>query len=381
MVSSVALMAAFVVGIITAIIGALKLDITKKLDIDNVKVGGLISAIMFTQTIMVLIVGPLVDVYGAKLFAIIGYVVSFVGAFLFINAKSYKIAFIGSIFLGAGASCLTTIANVLGVVVLFGGSNPPAAISLATTFFGLGAFFTPFIIGILLKKVGYKVTGNLISVIVLLPIFFAIVAQGFPNVQAGFEISQAFGLLTKNIVIICSLVLFCYVGLEISMGGWVSSYASEIGFSDRGANLALSSYWICLMFARLTTAGFGIKPLVTPEIGIKVAMVLAVLAIIVIGFLTIVKSKSLALLGIALMGLIFGPIYPNLLGVTLGNPSVVSVVGSAYGIIQAIGLLGASIIPAAIGVYSKGKTIQKSFKIAVVTAVVMLIGIIIMAQV
>jgi fucose permease len=110
-------------------------------------------------------------------------------------------------------------------------------------------------------------------------------------------------------------------------------------------------------------------------------MVLAVLAIIVIGFLTIVKSKSLALLGIALMGLIFGPIYPNLLGVTLGNPSVVSVVGSAYGIIQAIGLLGASIIPAAIGVYSKGKTIQKSFKIAVVTAVVMLIGIIIMAQV
>lgn len=381
MIASVALMAAFVMGIVSSIIGALKLELAKKLNIDNAKVGGLISALMFTQMVGVLIIGPLVDAYGQKPFIIIGYILVFAGAFLLINAKSYKNAFTGCVLLGIGAASLTTTAIVLMVIVLFGGTNAPAAISLGNTFFGLGAFFTPFIIGLLLRKVGYKVTGNLIAVIILLPILIAIIARGFPNVQSEFELSQAFGLLTNGIVIICSLVLFCYVGLEISMGVWVSSYASGIGFSDRGANLSLSLYWICIMFSRLITAGFGIKPLVTPEIGIKVGMVLAVLAIIVIGYMIVVKSKPLAVLGIILTGLIFGPIYPSILGVTLGNPSVAGAAGSAYGIIQAIGLLGASIIPAAIGIYSKGKTIQQSFRIAIVTAAVMLVMIFVMAQV
>jgi MFS family permease len=89
MVASVALMAAFVMGIVSSIIGALKLELAKKLNIDNAKVGGLISALMFTQMIMVLIIGPLVDAYGQKLLIIIGYILVFAGAFLLINAKSY----------------------------------------------------------------------------------------------------------------------------------------------------------------------------------------------------------------------------------------------------------------------------------------------------
>ncbi|MEA1997166.1 MAG: hypothetical protein U9N45_05980, partial [Gemmatimonadota bacterium] len=47
--------------------------------------------------------------------------------------------------------------------------------------------------------------------------------------------------------------------------------------------------------------------------------------------------------------------------------------GSVFAIIFAVGLLGASTIPAAIGIYSKGKSIQQSLVIAVVVAVVLTI--------
>ncbi len=80
------------------------------------------------------------------------------------------------------------------------------------------------------------------------------------------------------------------------------------------------------------------------------------------------------------MGLIFGPLYPTVLGVALADPVVKPIVGSGFGIIFAIGLLGASTIPIAMGIYSKGRTVQQSFKIAIAAAVVMLVMIIIMGQ-
>ncbi|MCK4965909.1 MFS transporter, partial [bacterium] len=240
MVASVALMAAFVMGIVFSIIGALKLELAKILKIDNAKVGGLISALMFTTMILVLVIGPLVDIFGHKPFAVFGYIVVFIGAFLLIAAKSYRAAVFACVLMGIGGTCLTTIGNLLMTVVLFNGENPPAALNLGNTFFGLGAFFAPFAIGILLRKFGYKVTGNVIAFILLIPVIFAVAAHGYPDVMTDFQISQAFGLLKKGIVIMCALTLFCYVGLEISMGSWISSYASGLGFSNRSSNLALS---------------------------------------------------------------------------------------------------------------------------------------------
>lgn len=380
MVASVALMAAFVMGIAFSIIGALKLELAKILKIDNAKIGWLISALMFTTMLLVLIIGPLVDIFGHKPFAVFGYIAVFAGVFLLIAAKSYRAAVFACVLMGIGGTCLTTIGNLLMTVVLFNGENPPAALNLGNTFFGLGAFFTPFAIGILLRKFGYKITGNVIAFILLIPVIFAIAANGYPNVMTNFQISQAFGLLTKGIVIMCALALYCYVGLEVSMGSWISSYASGLGFSDRGSNLALSSYWICLMLGRLIASGFGVKPVITPEIGSIVSITLAAAAVVVIAIMTLAKSKSVGLAGIILTGLVFGPIYPTVLGMALADSSIAPIQGSAFGIIFAIGLLGASTIPAAIGIYSKGKTIQQSFKIAVAAAFIMLIMIIIMAQ-
>jgi len=377
MIQAVALLAAFANGIVFAAVGALKLKLAKLLNIDNARVGGLISALMFTLMCLVLILGPMVDAFGNKPFAIAGFIIVSIGFFLLISAKSYITAVFSCIIMGIGASCLTTIGNVLMTVVLFGGENEPAALSLGNSFFGLGAFFTPFVVAILLKKLGYKMTGNVIAIILLLPIIFALFAI-YPEVKVGFQISHAFALITKGIVIFSALALFCYVGLENAMGGWVSSYASGLGYSDRSANFVLSSYWICLMLGRLIAAGFGIKALVGPEIGMTVSIVLSIAAIVIIGILAVTKLKIIGAMGVILMGLIFGPIYPTVLGVALADPTVKPVVGSGFGIIFAIGFLGASIIPAAMGIYSKGKTIQQSFKIAVIAAIVMLIMIIIM---
>ena len=63
-----------------------------------------------------------------------------------------------------------------------------------------------------------------------------------------------------------------------------------------------------------------------------------------------------------LAGLVFGPVFPTTLGITFPKfPDTVQ--GSLFGIIFAIGLLGAVIVPKAMGNLAKGASIQKSLKL------------------
>ena len=82
------------------------------------------------------------------------------------------------------------------------------------------------------------------------------------------------------------------------------------------------------------------------------------------------RGKGLAAVAVVLTGLAFGPIFPTIVGVTFSKTDA-AVHGSVFAIIFAVGLLGGSTIPAAIGIYSKGKTIRKSLVIALVTAAVL----------
>ncbi|MFC1541826.1 sugar MFS transporter [Candidatus Latescibacterota bacterium] len=378
MIQAVALLSVFGLGIAFSILGALKLELVKSLNIDDSQFGKLISVLMFTSIFVVLTFGPIVDMFGYKPVAITGFLLGFVAVFMLISAKSYGAAVFSCILLGIGAMCMN-LGNTLIPMVLFDGQNAPAALNLGNVFFGLGAFLTPFLIAMLLSRMGYKTTGRILATIIIIPVIFAIIAT-YPALDktgdtiAG-AIGSAFGLLANPVVIVSGLALFCYIGLEVSMGGWLSTYASSIGFSDKAANIVLSGFWVSLMIARLITS-----QMVTPENGVLVIGALSAVAAVAIGLMVVSKSKVAAAVCVMLTGLAFGPIFPTIVGVTFAKTAE-TVHGSAFGIIFALGLLGATTIPAAIGYYSKGMTIQKSLKIAMAAACILFIIAIIMGQV
>ena len=370
MIEAVALMSVFGLGIAFSVLGSLKLDLTKMLNIDDAQFGKLISALMFTSIFVVLAFGPLVDMFGYKPIAILGFILGFIAIFMLISSKSYSMALLSCVVLGIGAMCMN-LGNTLIPMVLFDGKNPAAAANFGNVFFGVGAFITPLLIGMLLSKLGYKTTGMIIAFILLVPVIFALIAT-YPalektGVTFGQAIGSAFGLLTNPVVIIAALALFCYIGIEVSMGGFITTYLTSIGFEGKSANMYLSSFWIALMVARLITSQF-----VTPEIGAWVIQILALVATVSIALMVATKSKRLGALFVIVTGFAFGPIFPTIVGATFSKVEP-SLYGSTFGIIFAVGLLGGTTIPAAIGSMSKGKTIQKSLLIATVTAFVLFI--------
>jgi FHS family glucose/mannose:H+ symporter-like MFS transporter len=367
MIQIVALLSVFGLGIAFSVIGALKLELVKQLKINDAQFGKLISALMFTSIFVVLAFGPVVDMFGYRPVAIAGFLLGALAVFLLVSSRSYGAAILSCIVLGVGAMCLN-LGNTLIPMVLFAG-NPAAASNFGNVFFGIGAFITPFLVGMLLSKLGFRTTGVLITLILLAPVVIAALAS-YPEVQKtgltfGQAFSSAFGLLANPAIIVAALALFCYVGLEVSMGGWISTYAANQGFDARGASMVLSSFWIGLMIARLIAS-----VVITSANGVIVVALLSLAAMLVIGLMIASKSKAMSALLVFITGLCFGPLFPTIVGITFAKIDP-GLYGSAFGIIFAVGLFGGSTLPAAIGMYSQGKPIKKSFPIAMAAAFIL----------
>lgn len=374
----VALLSVFGLGMSFALLGSIKLSMIDHVHIDNAQFGTLASVFMFSCAVMSLIVGLLCDKWGYKPIAILGFVVTSVCFLLFAYATSFTMAMIACILLGVGAMCCNTAGNTLIPVVLFEGKNPAAASNFGNVFFGLGAFITPFIASELFKRYpeSYSTNVTVLAVIVLLPVIVALLAQ-YPTSSAGFQFSQGASLLTQGAVIIAGLTLFLYIAIEMSMNNWITSLGSDVikkatpGMPENDviakAGQMMMTFNICMMVGRLISS----QVKVITKVGDKVIACMA--AIIALVVLAMTKSSSTTtvwvLIGVA--GLACASCFPTIVGVTFSkfNPKVY---GSVFGIIFAIGLLGAVLINKVIGSWATGRPVQGALVVLVPVAAILI---------
>ncbi|MCK5861097.1 MAG: MFS transporter [Candidatus Hydrogenedentes bacterium] len=364
----VAFSGVFSLGIIFSILGSVKLKLAEELKIDDAKVGTLISALMFSCLVAVLVIGPLTDMVGFKWIALTGFILGGACVLLLASARSYRTALIACLLLGIAAMCVNTVGNTLGLSTLFDGKDPARASNLLNVFFGLGAFLAPMIIATLLGTMGYKKTVSFIGLLLFVPIVFTILAK-FPEPDAGFVIGDSIGLLTHPAVLIGGISLFCYIALESSMAGFLTTYLKSHELSDKKSGLILSAFWISLMMARLITAIF-----LTNIDAAKIVPVLAIVACASIAIMVFASKPSLGILGTLLAGFSFGPIFPTLVGVCFAKTDAIAAGtgGSVFGLIFAIGLSGGIIVPMLIGKYAASLSIRQSLKIALVVSVALI---------
>jgi fucose permease len=183
--------------------------------------------------------------------------------------------------------------------------------------------------------------------------------------------------------LVASFVLFFYMALESSFCNWLPSFGKEVaktenpsietGVADASGQRLLSFFAIAMMAGRLVT---GLLPSrlnfdLTANGGWIIAAA-AVIAAIVIFVMMGCSKRSLANSLAILAGLAFAPCFPTTVGVTFWKfPSDVH--GSVFGIIFAVGLAGAVIVPKAMGNVAKEASIQKSLKLLLPACVLLII--------
>ena len=369
-----------VTGMGVALLGSIKLSLARKLQIDEARVGGLVSLFGFAMIPVMLAVGFITDL-DKRPVAIGGSVLMTVSLVVLALSRTYRRALLGVLLLSAGWAALINMINPLSLPA-FGGT-PAYALNLACFYFGVGAFVTPVVIAYLLRRLGLTPALLVLAGVSLLTValaigvdFSSLSSAAGPQPEAAAAELGIGTLLGSSIMWLCALALFFHAPLENTMGAWATTYLGDKGVSEGAASGLLSGFWLAFTTSRLITA-------FTLPKGNEATLIL-VLALVCIGVWAVVvlsRTRGLSIAMVLVAGFVFGPIYPTIMAVLLGHFDQ-SLHGRAVGLLFVLGGLGWTAVPMMIGAYARRTSVQRGFLVAAASAVgLSIVALILLTQV
>jgi fucose permease len=355
----VAALAVFAFGMVTVFPGSVKLRLVDRVPMDDARVGRMITVWQFTTLILTLFVGPLLDNIGHKYVLAAGFIIVAIGIWAFAFAQHPSGAFLASMLLGIGGSCVNAGGNTL--LTALNPTNPSAASNIGNAFYGLGAFTVPFVVAFLFQRISYTAALSVFGVISAAGAIPTLLAT-YPAVSSGTNLLSMVSLLGNPVVLLAGFILFCYVGLEVSSASWTTTYLRKVGFAEKGASIVFSLFWIAMIAGRLITARF-----VTTAIGKPTVQAVALAAAAALLLMTLTMNRIVAGGLAILLGFFYAPIFPTTVGLTYSKVGGANF-GSVFAIMFAIALLGPSTIPAMIGYVSKTRSIHAGYRLMVLLA-------------
>lgn len=148
-------------------------------------------------------------------------------------------------------------------------------------FFGFGAFLSPIIIAQVVLLSGGIQWPYWVLALLLLPVALVLGllrSPSAPHTQAATAVQ-----IHKNttLAILVAVFMFLYVGAEISFGGWIYTYAYELGLATATTAAYLTSvYWGALMLGRLVAIPGA--ALLRPRTLLLISLIGGILSVVVI---------------------------------------------------------------------------------------------------
>ena len=348
----------FVFGIVMAILGAIMPSLFEKIQFNKSEAGNLFFTMNLAMLVMSLIFGPVVDRFGYKLFLIFcSFLVAF-SLFLFASASNYALILAAAVVLGFGGGGLNGGTNALTSDI-----HPEkrgSALNLLGIFFGFGALTIPFLIGIMLERIGLRSILILSILLSLVPFFlFLIFSFPEPKHQQGFPLNQVSSIMKDPVLWLCGFLLFFQSGNEFTLGGWISTYLHEIfGLSPKAASFILAGYWAAIMGGRLISS--RVVKLMRNQTIVLLSALLSLAAAVLI---VVAPSGFLAAIGAVGIGLGFAAIFPTTLAVV--GESFPRFSGTAFSFVFVIALIGGMTSPWLTGQIAHASSLQHGLFIPV----------------
>ena len=351
-------------GMCFALLGSVKLPLARKLEIDEGKVGGLVSVFGFTLIPMVVAAGFLVDFLGKQAVLGGGFLLVILSLVVLAHSHRYGAALTAVLVLGTGWSALVNVLNVTSPPAFVPPEELPQrmayAMNMGDFIFGMGTFVTPLIIVYCAKRFGLIRTLYGFASVSVIPLLLGL-GVDWEALKVPATDSVAGGLaklLSDPIVWICSIAFFFHVPTEASVATWATTLMADKGVSEAKASGLLSLFWLMFMGSRLATA-----LTLQPGADTTLVIVMAGCSIAITLGIVFCRGATLMCLLIVASGAVVGPIFPTLIAILLGHVEP-SLHGRAVGIFFCIGGIGWTAIPILIGLYARRTSVQRAFLIA-----------------
>jgi MFS transporter, FHS family, glucose/mannose:H+ symporter len=345
-----------VFGIVMTTLGSVLPSIIDRFGLDRTAAGSLFTLMSLGILLGSLVFGPVVDRRGYKGLLVVCAVLVLLGLQGIALAPTFAILGLASFVTGVGGGGINGGTNALVADISEGGRS--AGLSLLGVFFGIGAFGMPFALGFLLASFSYSTLVAGIGALVLVPlVFFVAIRFPAPKQPQGFPLRHATRLFGDRVLLLMGFILFIQSGMEITVGGWTTTYFNEqIGLAPGDAVFFLSLFWVGMVVARLIL-GWLLK---RADPG-RVLMGSMGLAFAGSCMLLIADGLLLAAPGILLVGAGLAATFPVILGYVADRYAGLS--GTAFSVVFVMALVGGSTFPLVAGALGEVATMRASFGI------------------
>ncbi|HEX2964052.1 MAG TPA: MFS transporter [Ignavibacteriales bacterium] len=339
-------------GMVFLSLGTVFTFITSKYGVTELTAASLASLLPIGILAGSVVFGPVVDRFGYKILLIVCSICILVAFEGIAFAGSFTVLQLSFLLIGFGGGAINGGTNAL--VADISSEEKGANLSLLGVFFGIGALGMPVVLGSLAKTYSYESIIAGIGLTIVIPLVYFI-AVGFPSpkVAQGFPIKQSFTLIKESALLLMGFVLFFESGVEGIVGNWTAKYLSEgVGLTIENALYALSAQVIALTITRLVL-GFLLKKLPS-YIVLYICMAVGTVGSVL---LLTATSMTMAVIGLAFLGVGFAATFPVVLGYVGNMYSALS--GTAFSIAIVIALIGNTLLNYLVGVISNSYGIAK----------------------
>lgn len=245
-------------GLVLLIFGPLVPGIMKTFDIKEGMTGLLLGIGSLGFMVGPLIAGAAIDKTGVKKVVMLGFLGEMVFFALFGASPLFLFAAMATFCLHLTASFVETSGNVMPTLIK--GNHAGSYMNLVHFFFSVGAFISPFLIGLYIGATGrwrpvlfFMMIPTAILLVYAKFIRFPAADKGDVHQMQGFDSLKQ--TLRDRPAMFGSLTLLLYVGAEVGFSAWVVYYLqSKLGYKPVIASGGLSIVWIGLMVGRFANA-------------------------------------------------------------------------------------------------------------------------------
>lgn len=232
--------------------------------------------------------------------------------------------------------------------------------------YGVGGTVAPLLASAMITKLGMKwytyyyimVALSILELVFATCSFWTATAAAYRkrhklDAEGGRQPTTTAALLRTPIPWLVALFLFGYVGVEVSLGGWIPTFMIRVRHSSGWlAGVAVTCFWAGLTIGRVTL-GF-----VTGRIGEKLAICIYLgLSILLEVLYWQIPSVEASITCVVLLGFFLGPLFPAaIVTMTKLLPAEQHVV--CIGLTAAIGGGGAAVLPFLVGAMAESRGVQ-----------------------
>jgi MFS transporter, FHS family, glucose/mannose:H+ symporter len=343
-------------GIVLTTLGSVLPSIMERFGIGKAEAGSLFLLMSFGILAGSLVFGPLVDRYGYKGILLTAAVMIALGLEWIAFASSMTSLRFAVFVIGFGGGVINGGTNAL--VADISSNGRAANLNLLGVFFGVGAMGVPFALGMLADRFTQTALVAGVGALVLIPIVaLAVAVFPAPKQAQGFPIAAAGKLVRDPLLLLMGLMLFLESGIEITVGGWTSTFVSEeLAVPARNALIILSLYWMGMTLARLALSSILRRRS-------AFTVLYACLAIALAGAFTLLSTHNTAVAaaGVFTIGVGFAAMFPTVLGFIGDRYAALS--GTAFSVAIAMALCGGMLLPYTAGLLGNRYGMRGSFVI------------------